>query len=148
MKWYPVNTKKGSELTAMLNLNEQYKDRCFCPTRFNLKGKQIALWDAYILIQLEFGEDDIRPIRSTIGVNQGLLRFGDHYPSIPDVIAEAAIDRPMPYEQAKQIRVLSGAFEHLVCELESADAEKVTAWVTILGKPQKVNFKHDDVVTL
>ena len=148
MKWYPVKTIKGQELRATQELNNQYPDRCFCPTRFTLRGKEVALWDTYTIIQLELGQDDISPIRSTRGVNQGLLRFGDNYPSIPDKIAEAAIQRPIEYEQAKQIRVLSGPFEHLICDLISADEKKVMAWVTILGKPQKVPFSHDNIITL
>lgn len=153
MKFYPVHTKRGAELTATERLNEQFPNRSKCPTRFNIRKQKVALWDCYTLIQLEMdgdieSNDTIRPIRSTPGVNQGLLRFGDYYPSIPDEIALASIEAPIQYEQAKQIRVLSGSFEHLVLDLESADKEKVKAWVTILGKPQLVEFQHENIVLI
>jgi len=148
MNYYPVHCKKGHELRATMQLNNQYPDRCHCPLRFDLRKKKVPLWDCYVLLQLELGEDDISQIRSTIGVGKGLLRFGDHYGTIPDEIAEVAIDAPISYEQAKQIRILTGSFQHLILDLESANEVMVKAWVTILGKPQLVEFEHDRIVFL
>jgi len=148
LKWYPVECKKGQEFRATSKLNERYSGRCHCPVRYDFRKREIALWTNYSLIELELGEDDIHPIRSTPGVNKGLLRFGDHYPHIPAEIAKAAINAPVPYEQAKQIRVLSGSFEHLILELESADEKTIKAWVNILGKPQLVDFEYDRVILI
>ena len=159
LRWYAVKTHIGRELIAVQELNNQYPDRAFAPLMYadkkNPKNKDRltqVMWPGYCFLQLDDDlqtGDDFSPIRSTRGVNGGLVSFGGQYRPIAPGIVESlqgythgeAID----YEKGEQIRILSGPFEGFIGRLEKANDEVVTAWVTLLGNHREVEFLRQNV---
>ena len=86
--WCCVKTKLRSEKRANFELLAQGYET-FLPMCKNEKaGKIEALFPCYLFIDIKLGEDDIAPIRSTRGVQGGIVKFGDHIPSVDESIIE------------------------------------------------------------
>lgn len=87
-KWYVVQTKSKKELLAEQNLIRQGYS-CFLPffkQWRKRRGKRYLatepFFPCYLFVQLDLGEINIAPIRSTLGVT-GLVRFGESIQPIP-----------------------------------------------------------------
>ncbi|MDY6944012.1 MAG: transcription/translation regulatory transformer protein RfaH [Pseudomonadota bacterium] len=88
-RWYAIQTKPRKERFALENLERQGY-RCYLPMareRRRLRGRyrwtDSALFPRYLFAQLDLAQQNVAPIRSTLGVI-GLVRFGHQLPALPD----------------------------------------------------------------
>lgn len=91
--WYVIQTKPRREIQAQENLQRQgYKcympmmrEKLYCRGRYKIRTE--PMFPRYLFIQLDILSDNTASIRSTFGVN-GLVRFGNHIPALPDEFIE------------------------------------------------------------
>jgi len=88
-KWYCLRTQPKREHIAMAHIARQADLEAFCPRvrfqRLTPRGKvwfTEAMFPNYIFARFDW-QTQFRQVNGTLGVN-GVLRFGEYYPSIPD----------------------------------------------------------------
>ena len=160
--WCVVATKPRQELLAQSNLARQGY-ATFLP-RLRLRRRRRGKWQAvteptfpgYVFVALEFGLNDMAPIRSTQGC-RGLVRFGEQPAAVPQEIIQAlqldARAQLMPGEEAKDlfspgdvVMIEEGPFQGLSAIYKmNKGADRVQALLTILGSPQLISIGIDMV---
>ena len=92
-KWYCLRTQPKREHIAMAHIAKQADLDAFCPRvrfqRLTPRGKvwfTEAMFPSYIFARFDWATQ-FRQVNGTLGVN-GILRFGEFYPPIPDSMVE------------------------------------------------------------
>jgi transcriptional antiterminator RfaH len=99
--WYVVHTKPRQEKRAERNLQLQ-GFHCYLPqiqkTR-KRRGKRYlaieALFPRYLFLRLNLFQDNVAPIRSTLGVS-GLVHFGWQLPTMPESLIAKLLNATDP----------------------------------------------------
>jgi transcriptional antiterminator RfaH len=152
VRWYLIHTKPGREAVAEVNLRRQgylvYYPRLLRSTR--LRGRWVdriaALFPRYLFLGLAVGQQEIGPVRSTLGV-ANVVRFGCDYTPVPDAVVEDLRMRADPetglhrlhahaaFKAGSKVRIVDGAFDGLegVFHRESGD-ERVVLLLGLLGR--------------
>jgi transcriptional antiterminator RfaH len=87
-RWYAVQSKPRQERVALANLLRQHYAAYLphCTQRKLTRGRHHSLtaplFPGYLFVELNLGQDNTAPIRSTIGCT-GLVRFGTRMPALP-----------------------------------------------------------------
>ena len=154
MPFYCVRTKHKMEATAERELEKQGYN-VFLPMCVNEKKnkKNEPLFPTYLFIELTMGVDDFAPIRSTYGVQGGLVRFGNHIPEVPEYLIEdlkkisqnnvIRLEQDF-YKVGDKVRITSGTLK-LLEGVITARTKDDRVWVLIkeLGShPIKLNIKQ------
>ncbi len=149
--WYAVATKPRSESLAKQHLERQDYSVCL-PTVTLRKRRQTgwqrvveAMFPGYLFVRLSLGEDDIGPIRSTVGC-RGLVRFGMGYPTIPDAIMQrllAFTDTPAlaaaDFQVGDKVCIEQGPFADIEAIFTARKSDdRVQLLIQMLGKAQQV----------
>lgn len=87
-RWYAVQSKPRQERVALANLLRQdytaYLPQCTQRKRSRGRYQSLTapLFPGYVFVALDLGQDNVAPIRSTIGCT-GIVRFGTRMPALP-----------------------------------------------------------------
>jgi len=141
------------EKTAANKLIEQGYET-FLPMCINEKkhNKPEPLFPCYLFIRLQLGIDDIGPVRSTYGVQGGLVRFGSFIPEVPQEIIEQLkalsdgdtlhLDRDY-YKPGELVRIKEGPFKLLSGVIEArSKGDRVWVLIRELGShPIRLHIK-------
>ncbi len=162
-RWLAVHTKPKQECIAEENLARQYfeiyQPRIKLPRRRRGKWKDVIepLFPRYLFIRLEFGKDDISPIRSTTGVIR-IVQFGGQLATVPDALIDSLKTREDPasglylldepiFKKGDEIIVQRGAFAGVKGIFETTSGEeRVIILLNLMGKPQHIKICRDDLV--
>jgi len=161
--WLAIHTKPKQEGTAEENLVRQcfeiYHPRIKLPRRRRGKWKDVieSLFPRYLFIRLEFGKDDISPIRSTIGVT-GLVQFGGQIATVPADLIDSLkvredpvsglylVDEPI-FKKGDEIILQQGPFTGMKGIFEATSGEeRVIILLNLMGKPHRIKVSRDDLV--
>ncbi|MBF0218688.1 MAG: transcription/translation regulatory transformer protein RfaH [Gammaproteobacteria bacterium] len=152
--WYVVQSKPRQETVAVENLQRQGY-HCFFPRlqvtqlRRGRREQRIeALFPRYLFVQLAFGDTNIAPIRSTLGVS-GLVRFGMIIPEVPQQLMTTLMQRcneqgiivkpEAKFTTGQRVRIEMGAFEGLEGIIfQQRGEDRVILLLDVLGKQRRV----------
>lgn len=153
--WYLIQSKFNQEKIAEKNLvNQGYT--VYSP-HINLNNNSIALFPRYLFIQLDNKVQNWSPIRSTKGV-VNFVRFGLQFAKVPNFIISLIkakenhsiknmIDLSR-FHKGDELRIDQGIFEGCRGIFERYEDDRVIALLTILNRPQELNFKPDTVTAI
>jgi transcriptional antiterminator RfaH len=153
VRWYLIHTKPGRETVAEVNLRRQgylvYYPRLLRSMR--IRGRWVErvapLFPRYLFLGLAVGQQEIGPVRSTLGV-ANVVRFGCDYTPVPDGVVEEIRMRADPetglhrlhahaaaFQPGSRVRIVDGAFDGLegVFHRESGE-ERVVLLLGLLGR--------------
>lgn len=152
MRWYLIHTKPTREGVAELNLRRQgyqvYYPRLLRSVRIRGRwaDRVTPLFPRYLFLGLAVGQQEIGPVRSTLGV-ANVVRFGNDYTPVPDAVVEdlrMRADRETglhrlhdhaAFKKGTRVRIVDGAFDGLegVFHRQSGD-ERVVLLLGLLGR--------------
>jgi len=154
--WYLVQSKPRNEMRALENLVRQGYET-FLPLieveriqRGKLLKKMEPLFPRYLFLQLEEGNDNWGPIRSTLGI-AGMVRFGLAYATVSDEVLDAVRERTQDvkkalFESGDSIRVVSGPLMGLEGVFEITDGEQRSfVLLEFMQKQQRVSVSTADL---
>jgi transcriptional antiterminator RfaH len=149
--WLLVATKARAEAVAAEHLARQGFG--VCAPQLRVKKRRRGQWQwvveplfpGYVFVQLTLGEQDIAPIRSTVGC-RGLVRFGGTPQPVPEVIISPLLamnDQPVALDSAlkagDRVRIEEGAFAGLEAVFTLPKGEdRVQVLIDILGGTQRI----------
>jgi transcriptional antiterminator RfaH len=160
--WYLIHTKPRQETVAEANLVRQsfetYLPRIRHSRRSRGKWSSVVepLFPRYLFIRLELGQDNIAPIRSTLGVTR-LVSFGAGPAVVPEVLIEALQAHADPetgvhtpdrnlFEQGGTVRILDGPFAGLSGIFQETKAQnRALILLDILGRAQRLELPLDQL---
>lgn len=149
--WFAVATKPRSETLAQQHLQRQDYRVCL-PTVTLRKRRQSgwqqvveAMFPGYLFVHLVLGEDDVAPIRSTVGC-RGMVRFGAGYTPIPDYVMQRLLafnETPAPaapdFKVGDIVRIEEGPFAGIEAIFTARKGDdRVQLLIQMLGQAQKV----------
>lgn len=154
--WYLVQSKPRNEMRALENLVRQGYET-YLPLieverlqRGKLLKKMEPLFPRYLFLQLEEGNDNWGPIRSTLGV-AGMVRFGQMYAMVSDEVIDVVRERTQEVRKSlfaagETIRVVSGPLLGLEGVFEIADGEQRSfVLLEFMQKQQRVSVSTADL---
>jgi len=154
--WYLVQSKPRNEARALENLVRQGYTT-YLPLieverlqRGKLLKKMEPLFPRYLFLQLEEGNDNWGPIRSTLGV-AGMVRFGHMYAMVSEEVIDHVRKRTQEVRQSlfaagEAIRVVSGPLLGLEGIFEIADGEQRSfVLLEFMQKQQRVSVSTADL---
>jgi len=162
-RWLAIHTKPKQECIAEENLTRQYfeiyQPRIKLARRRRGKWRDVIepLFPRYLFIRLEFGKDDISPIRSTTGV-VNIVQFGGQLASVPDELVDSLKVREDPasglylinepiFKKGDEIIVQRGAFSGVKGIFEAVSGEeRVIILLNLMGKSHRIKISRDDLV--
>ncbi len=162
--WYVVQTKPRQELVAIENLERQgylsYCPKIKLAKRRRQRWQQVVepLFPRYLFVQLDIGEDDFAPIRSTVGVI-GLVRFGSQTASISQQAISAiqmqeqcifAEDANHPtWKPGDVVKIIDGPFAGLSGVFEKDNSEeRVIILLEMLGRKNRITVAANSVLSV
>ena len=129
------------------------------PLRRRRGGRAIhgtgPMFPRYLFIHLGAGEDDWRPIRSTVGI-RSLVRFGQSPARVPDALIETLKSRedeagvqvlpPRDIAHGQKVRIANGLFEGYEGLFVAKTArERVILLIQVLEKRMKLEIEQDNI---
>lgn len=158
--WYLVQTKLRQEFIARDNLQRQ-GFRVFMPTLPRTSRKQNRwitqaepLFPGYLFIHINQYQQNIAPVRSTIGVLK-LVRFGTELQIVPDAIVADIQQRvanseshpvALPLKQGDSVRITSGSFKGMTAIFAAESGmERVELLLDLLGRYNKISINRDQI---
>jgi transcription elongation factor/antiterminator RfaH len=147
-RWYAVQCLAHREAGAAAQLRNQ-DFSTFLPRRRRLARharrieiKLTSFFPGYLFVQLDLSRDRWRSVNGTFGVAR-LVMCGDQPVPVPRGVVEnlqanCDLDGILDWQPAltlgEDVRILSGPFADLVCELEGLDAQgRVRVLLEIMG---------------
>jgi len=153
--WLVVQTKPKHEDVAELNLARQGYT-VFLPKlkkRKRVRGQWqvvvIPLFPRYLFIDVDLENEDLAPVRSTIGV-LSLVRFGYEIVPVPNEVIEflqaqqdpdqgAKDESAWPHKKGDKVEILEGPFAGLAGIFDvSKDEERAFLFIELLGRATRV----------
>lgn len=158
--WFTVQTKPRQERVADENLRRQdfetYLPDIIVSKR--QKGKWVdviePLFPRYLFIHANPTEQDMSPIRSTIGVT-GLVRFAEEPVPVPDRVIEFlknteksghhVMEEPT-FKKDEKVEIMDGPFKGLPGIFRMSKGEdRAVVLISILGRESQTILKKDDL---
>jgi transcriptional antiterminator RfaH len=158
VRWYLIHTKPTREGVAEVNLRRQgydvYYPRLVRPAR--IRGRWVdrvaPLFPRYLFLGLALDDQEIGPVRSTLGV-ANVVRFGNDYTPVPEAVVEDLRMRADPktglhrlndhaaFKAGSRVCIVDGAFDGLegVFQRESG-GERVVLLLGLLGRDTLVQL--------
>ncbi|MFM8340314.1 MAG: transcription/translation regulatory transformer protein RfaH [Fluviibacter sp.] len=156
--WYLVQSKPRNEARALENLLRQGYET-YLPLieverlqRGKLLKKEEPLFPRYLFLHLEEGNDNLGPIRSTLGI-AGMVRFDQTYAAVPDPVIEGIRERTREIKETlfapgDAVQVVSGPLVGLEGVFEIADGEQRSfVLLEFMQKQQRVSVSTTDLRT-
>lgn len=163
--WYLVHTKPQSEETAAANLDRQGYDVFLPRTRRSIRHagrwreRIDALFPRYLFLYLDAGEQNWRPIHSTVGVSQ-LVRFGTWPACVPDPLIDelrlradtngiVTNEQPAELEPGQSVRVTEGpltGIEGIVAAKNGRD--RVEVLLAVIGQSARTRLSTGQVARI
>ena len=159
-RWYLVHTKPKKEVQAEHNLQRQDYE-VFLPRIQQLhrrRGRWVdviePLFPRYLFIRLNFGHDNIGPVRHTTGVHN-LVRFTEEPAVVPDTIIETLRCNADPdtgvfhpqgplFKPGDKVILDRGPMTSLqAIFLAELGQDRVSILLEILGRENRVTVKRD-----
>lgn len=166
LRWYLIHTKPSGEVLALTNLQRQgyhvYLPRLLQTVRRGgRRYERIGpLFPRYLFLQLNEGQQSLRPVTSTVGV-ACIVRFGSRHAVVPDEVIsdlQAAADgesglhrltRDAALAPGALVRIQRGPFDGLEGVFQrEAGADRVVILLSLLGQNAPVCVSADLVVPL
>ena len=162
--WYVVFSRPRQEKVAKANLDRQgfraYLPMLKHPKRRRGRWVEVIepLFPRYLFIELEFGEQDISPIRSTFGVVD-FVRFGLWPATAPSGFVESLIaaEDPVfachnmgsqPFKHGDRVTIVAGPFAGTTAIFEEPTGEgRVTLLLELLGRTNRVMVDQNEIVS-
>lgn len=163
--WSVVFTKPRQEQLARQNLERQgfvtYLPMLKHPKRLRGHWRDVIepLFPRYLFIAVDFGHQDLSPIRSTLGVLK-LVRFGLEPATVPHGLVETLMSAEDPlnachlptterFRKGDRVTIGAGPFAGVEAIFEAPTAKgRVAVLLEILGRPTQVQVsKHDILYT-
>jgi len=161
-EWFVVNTKPRQEQVALENLQRQ--GYCAYLPRISIQKRRRDQWHnvseplfpGYVFVQLALGQDNIAPIRSTLGA-RGLVRFGVHTPPLDNSLIDwFKQQEQLQFEQPKtagdlfkpgaSVTILNGPFAGLQAVYEMPkSADRALLLISILGRETRLQCHLHDI---
>lgn len=162
--WYLIYSKPRQEGTAQEQLERQGYTTYLplAPIRYRQRGRAHTkigpMFPRYLFIHLTAGQDDWRPIRSTIGVSN-LVKFGDSAIQVPDSLISTLMRREDEHgvqkiqakllKKGEKIRVAEGPLEGYEGIFEAKSGkDRVVVLLKILEKQAKLEISQDKIEVL
>jgi len=156
--WFLVATKPRAEAQAQLHLERQaYR---VCAPKIEVKRRRRGVWQqvveplfpSYVFVQVVLGEQDIAPIRSTVGC-LSIVHFGGCPSKVPDAVIRPFLalgDKPFVVEKTWQkgdvVRFESGPFAGLEAVFSMKEgAGRVVVLMTMLGAQKSIVVDESDI---
>ncbi len=161
--WSVVFTKPRQEAVARENLARQaflpYLPMLKQPKRLRGRWVEVVepLFPRYLFVALDFGVQDLSPIRSTLGVVD-LVRFGPEPATVPEGIVEslmAAEDpaaachlvRAEPFQKGDRVTIAAGPFAGIEAIFEAPTGKgRVAVLLDLLGRVARVQIDRNHIV--
>jgi transcriptional antiterminator RfaH len=161
--WYVVFSRPRQEKVAKANLDRQgfrtYLPMIKHPKRRRGRWVDVIepLFPRYLFIELEFGEQDISPVRSTFGVVD-FVRFGLWPASAPGGFVESLIadEDPVlachcigtqPFKQGDRVTIVAGPLAGTSAIFEEPTGEgRVALLLELLGRTNRVMVDRNEIV--
>jgi len=161
--WSVVFTKPRQEAVARENLARQaflpYLPMLKQPKRLRGRWVEVVepLFPRYLFVALDFGVQDLSPIRSTLGVVD-LVRFGPEPATMPEGIVEslmAAEDpaaachlvRAEPFQKGDRVTIAAGPFAGVEAIFEAPTGKgRVAVLLDLLGRVSRVQIDRNHIV--
>jgi len=156
--WLLVATKARAEAVAAEHLARQGFG--VCAPQLRVKKRRRGQWQwvveplfpGYVFVQLTLGEQDIAPIRSTVGC-RGLVCFGGTPQPVPEVIISPLLamnDQPVALDSAlkagDRVRIEEGPFRGIEAIFDMPRGEdRVQVLITALGGQQRIVVGSDAI---
>lgn len=162
--WYVVFSRPRQEKVAKANLDQQgfrtYLPMLKHPKRRRGRWVEVIepLFPRYLFIELEFGEQDISPVRSTLGV-VGFVRFGLWPAAAPSDFVESLIaaEDPVlachcmgsqPFKRGDRVTIVAGPLAGTTAIFEEPTGEgRVALLLELLGRTNRVMVERDGIVS-
>ena len=148
-KWYCVRTKPKQEPIASNSIRELVGVEVFCPIiRFKKSTKRGKIWFQEALFPgYLFVKCDLKPMFKAVNYSRGvaaLLRFGSHYPTIPEkeieILRKEMGDNEVhiiahEFEPGEKTRIESGPFKGISAVISRVmpAKERVLVLLDLLG---------------
>lgn len=158
LSWLLVATKPRSEFVARQHLERQGFEVCL--PQITLRKRKQGTWQqvteplfpGYLFVGVVLGEQDISPIRSTVGCLQ-VVRFGGELVPLSDGVMqllltyETAPRQGSPtFSEGQAVRIESGPFAGLDAVFhQHKGADRVEVLMAVLGKVRTVTLLADFV---
>ena len=156
--WFLVATKPRAEAQAQVHLERQaYR---VCAPKLEVKRRRRGAWQkiveplfpGYVFVQVVLGEQDIAPIRSTVGC-LSIVHFGGCPSKVPDAVMRPFLalgDAPFVVDRAWQrgdvVRFENGPFVGLEAVFSIKEgAGRVVVLMTMLGARKSIVVDESDI---
>ena len=156
--WFLVATKPRAEAQAQLHLERQaYR---VCAPKIEVKRRRRGVWQqvveplfpSYVFVQVVLGEQDIAPIRSTVGC-LSIVHFGGCPSKVRDAVMRPFLalgNAPFVVEKNWQkggvVRFESGPFAGLEAVFSMKEgAGRVVVLMTMLGAQKSIVVDESDI---
>jgi len=161
--WSVVFTKPRQEQVARDNLTRQafltYLPMLKQTKRRRDRWVEVTepLFPRYVFVALHFGEQDLSPIRSTLGVID-LVRFGPEPATVPEGIVESLMAAEDPaaachlaraerFQKGDRVTIAAGPFAGIQAVFEEPSGKgRVALLLDLLGKETRVQIDKNHVV--
>lgn len=161
-KWYAIHTKPRQEKRAEENLQRQeftvYLPRLQVAKRRKDQWVDVIepMFPRYLFIELMLSEDNIAPIRSTMGVSK-LVRFGDEPAVVPTTFIETLmksqdqlkgchVSTEELFEQGTTVEVVKGPLSGIqgIVKCDKGD-DRVILLLNILGRENELSVSRNSL---
>ena len=152
LTWLLVATKSRSEFVARQHLERQGFQVCL--PQITLRKRKQGTWQqvtepmfpGYVFAGVVLGEQDVAPIRSTVGCLQ-VVRFGGQLIPLPALVmrtllscAEAPSNVAETFRAGERLRIESGPFEGLEAVFDMPRGQdRVQVLVKVMGSVRRVD---------
>jgi len=157
--WFVVHTKPKQESLAVENLQRQgysvYYPQILQAKRRRKSWQQVIgpLFPRYLFVELNIGNDNFSPIRSTLGVI-GLIRFGNQPAMMPGSVIKAIQDQEellnnteiqqAQWQPGDLLEILDGPFAGLKGIFQKKESiERVSLLLDVLGKQSRFSISRE-----
>lgn len=157
--WLVVMTKPRMEADAVWNLNNQgfaaYSPRWIESKRCAGGWQRVesAMFPRYAFVRATRPEQDMTPIRSTLGV-MTLVKFGLQPACVADSLiqgiraleARRACSSTAPFKKGDRVQVLEGPFAGVSAEVFAVADQRVVVLMDLIHQQQKLTFEAAELV--
>ena len=150
-------SKPGREGLAWQHLKNQGFDVYLpmCPRAVRQRGRHLIeispMFPRYLFIRLSHDEQDIAPVRSTVGVQQ-LIRFGTEFALASDSLVseiramEARLcgdPESLSFKTGDEVEITEGPFAGITAKVFACAESRVLLLIQLLGSMRKLGFPPD-----
>ncbi len=160
-EWFAVRTKPHQEFVAQYNFQRQnfhsYLPKIVKTVKHARKIRKVTrpYFPGYLFLYLSPSEQDWNKISSTKG-SLGPVKFGDHYPAVPDLVIEELVSREnenghipldiqaMGFHTGQKVLITTTEFDNIQgLFLEMKDEQRAIILLNMLQRQVKTTVELD-----